>query len=272
MVSFEEQRHLLKTALEASVAAGAQIMQVYGQGAFAVESKDDNSPLTEADRRAHAIIMAVLSDTDIPVLSEEGAEVPFESRAGWSRLWIVDPLDGTKEFIKRNGEFTVNIALIENGEPVLGVVYVPVHNKSYLGAPDLGAWSCREPQRLLDEWDGEWNEVADRMPHPDLAENRPFRVVASRSHNSPETEAFIEEQRATHPDLELTSIGSSLKICLIAEGSADVYPRFAPTMEWDTAAGHAVLKAAGKELFDHSTGNPMVYNRIHLRNNWFIAQ
>jgi 3'(2'), 5'-bisphosphate nucleotidase len=272
MISVEEENRLLKIAIEAAMAAGKQIMHVYAESAMDVAYKDDKSPLTEADKRSHAVIASVLIDTGIPVLSEEGREIPFEERKTWSTLWIVDPLDGTKEFIKRNGEFTVNIALVVNGSPILGVVYVPVHHKTYLGSINFGSWCSTDTERLIDEWDNDWENVADRLPDSDCYNDRPFTVVASRSHNSPETEAYIDELKQQHPGLEFTSIGSSLKICLVAEGRADVYPRFAPTMEWDTAAGHAILLGAGKQLLDYTRQAPMKYNREELRNNWFIAK
>jgi 3'(2'), 5'-bisphosphate nucleotidase len=272
MIDEEGKRTLLHLAILAALDAGKEILDVYGQGAFNVESKDDKSPLTEADKRAHQAIQKQLEKSGYPVLSEEGAEIPFETRKNWSHLWIVDPLDGTKEFIKRNGEFTVNIALIENGKPILGVVYVPIQYKVYFSAVGLDSWMSRDCEHLLDEWENDWEMVADRLPDYERMQDRPYTVVASRSHASPETDAFIESLEQEHPDLELTSIGSSLKICLVAEGVADIYPRFAPTMEWDTAAGHAVVLGMGKNLYDHSTGQSMVYNREQLRNNWFVVK
>lgn len=236
--------NLLKTAIRAAIEAGQDIMAIYDDPAadFEVERKADNSPLTRADKAAHARIVSYLEPTGIPVLSEEGAHLPYSIRRNWDRLWIVDPLDGTKEFIKRNGEFTVNIALVENGVPVLGVIYVPVKQQLYHSKMEM-------------------KEVAPR----------PFTVVASRSHLSPETAAFIEELRKEHPDLELISSGSSLKICLVAEGKADIYPRHAPTMEWDTAAGDAIARAAGCIVMDAQTGTPLVYNKEDLHNPWFIV-
>lgn len=272
MISSEKQKELLKIAIEAARAASKEILEVYRSDDFHVETKEDQSPLTLADMRSNQAIMNHLRSTGFPVLSEEGAQLDYQERSGWKSLWVVDPLDGTKEFIKRNGEFTVNIALVEDQVPVLGVVYVPVRNQVYFGASQLGAWACFESALLMEQWHGSWDEVADQLPRKEFMENRPFKVVASRSHRSEETDAFIEEMRKDHPDLELTSIGSSLKICLVAEGSADIYPRFAPTMEWDTASGHALLLAAGKELIDHTTGERMKYNRKELRNNWFVAK
>ena len=199
---------LLDIAIRASLAAGRDILSIYDDPSadFGIERKADNSPLTRADKAAHQRIMTFLEPTGIPVLSEEGAHLPYEERRHWTRLWIVDPLDGTKEFIKRNGEFTVNIALVENGIPVLGVIYVPVKKELYYGS-NAGAFL-------------EVNKAHYALPQEKLL--RPFTCVASRSHLSPETEAFINDLRHEHPDLELISSGSSLKICLVAEGKADV--------------------------------------------------
>lgn len=252
-------KELLATAIRAALEAGHDIMAIYDDPAadFGIERKADNSPLTRADKAAHARIMMFLEPTGIPVLSEEGAHLPYDVRCGWQRLWIVDPLDGTKEFIKRNGEFTVNIALIENGEPVLGVIYVPVKKQLYYGIVGEGANK---------------DENGLKLTLPLDSTDRPYTVVASRSHLSPETADFIDNLRREHPDLELVSSGSSLKICLVAEGKADIYPRHAPTMEWDTAAGDAIARAAGREVVDALTGEPLHYNKEDLHNPWFFVK
>jgi len=252
-MSLEELREL---AEQAAIKGGEAIIEVYNSDDFGVESKDDNSPLTRADKNAHLAIMEFLTQTDIPVLSEEGRAVPFEERKDWDRLWIVDPLDGTKEFIKRNGEFTVNIALIEKGVPIMGIIYVPVKEQLYSGLVGSGCTKT-ENGKTID------------LPIP--KGDRNFRAVGSRSHMSAETEAYFNELKAEHGEVEVVSMGSSLKICLVAEGVADVYPRFAPTMEWDTAAGHGIASAAGKNLMDYSTQKEMVYNREELLNNWFVV-
>ncbi len=243
-------------------------MEIYSDPAadFGIERKADNSPLTLADKAAHARIMSYLEATDIPVLSEEGAHLPYEERQQWQRLWIVDPLDGTKEFIKRNGEFTVNIALVEDGAPILGVIYVPVKRQLYYGMVGEGAW--KQDGASFD------SPAPPSVPPQSLplkAASRPFTVVASRSHLSSETEAFINTLRHAHPDLQLISSGSSLKICLVAEGKADIYPRHAPTMEWDTAAGHAIAAAVGCSITDPATALPLHYNKPDLHNPWFIV-
>ncbi len=258
----------LTIAISSAYDAGLEILKIYDT-AFNVEQKEDNSPLTKADRNAHDVIMAALKNTNIPVLSEEGRTIPFSERSSWTRFWMVDPLDGTKEFVKRNGEFTVNIALIENGISIAGVIYVPVTGVMYFALPQKGAFKIdtfNEPKANLDEW----MDSAKKLPVK--IGKRKYTVVGSRSHKSPETAAYMDKLRQQYGDLDIVSMGSSLKICLVAEGVADIYPRFAPTMEWDTAAGHAIAKAAGKEIYDHSTGKAMVYNKENLLNNWFVCQ
>ena len=195
------------------------------------------------------------------MISEENREIPYEERRGWDRFWLVDPLDGTKEFIKKNGEFTVNIALVEKGVPVLGVVYRPVTGTMYLGAEGVGAWRM--------EGEGA-PEVITGGPH--YAEKEAVKVVASRSHLTPEVEAFVEDLRGEGKRVEFLSAGSSLKLCLVAEGAADVYPRFGPTMEWDTGAAHAVATAAGKQVLNAETREPLAYNKEHLLNPFFIVE
>ncbi len=266
---------LLDAAIGAAIEAGEAIMQVYTspETDWGVERKADNSPLTLADEKAHAAIESRLASLDIPMLSEEGAHAAYGTRRCWTQLWMVDPLDGTKEFLKRNGEFTVNIALVCEGVPMMGVIFVPVSRTLYWGVcredgsgeackvaeVPAGAYSCAEVAGL-----------AHSLPFPTV--ERPYTAVASRSHLSPETQEFIDELRAEHPDLELRSAGSSLKICLVAEGSADVYPRFAPTMEWDTAAGHAIVRAAGGEVWQAEADAPLRYNKSDLLNPWFIVR
>ena len=245
---------LLALAIKAARLGGEEIIKIYN-GEFEVSFKEDNSPLTVADENANAVIESLLEVTNIPILSEEGRDVPYQERKKWDRLWIVDPLDGTKEFVKRNGEFTVNIALIENGKPILGVIYVPVTSVLYY-ASNEGAFK-------------KVNNIVVQLPNVNQKNN--FVAVGSRSHQSDETKAYFEELSKKHGNVEIVSMGSSLKICLVAEGSADVYPRFAPTMEWDTAAGHAIANFAGKKLIDYTTKKEMRYNREQLLNNWFIV-
>jgi len=241
--------------------AGERILEVYRQD-FSVDEKEDRSPLTEADRRSHDTILAGLlaAYPDIPCVSEEGRSIPYATRRAWSRCWMVDPLDGTKEFIKKNGEFTVNIALIEDGHPVLGVVSQPVTGTVYAAARGNGAY------RFLT--DGSVTRLTAGAHYRSLSR---VRVVASRSHLTPETADFIAALEAEGKEVELTSAGSSLKLCLVAENSADVYPRFGPTMEWDTAAAHAVALEAGRTVLAHPSGEPLRYNKESLLNPWFIV-
>jgi 3'(2'), 5'-bisphosphate nucleotidase len=245
---------LLEPVLEIAAEAGRAILQIYDSD-FAVELKEDRSPLTQADRAAHRIIVEGLNRLAVrlPVLSEESAVSDIEDRRRWERYWLVDPLDGTKEFVKRNGEFTVNIALIEGHKPVLGVVTAPVLGTAYAGSVGSGAFKLTAGARA---------GIEVRRPAAE-----PLRVVGSRSHASPELHAFLE----TLGPHELKSMGSSLKICLVAEGEADLYPRLGPTSEWDTAAAQAVLISAGGSMIDLE-GLPLTYNaRETLLNPYFLA-
>lgn len=240
-----------------AVAASERILAIYAT-AFGVVAKDDHSPLTAADLASHHTIVAGLSalTPDIPVLSEESAAIPFAERAQWRRYWLVDPLDGTKEFIQRNGQFTVNIALIENHQPVLGVVRVPVTGRCYFAARGYGAF-CQES--------GQTPQPIQVKP---LSAGQPVRVVGSRSHGGPGLQQFVA---ALGPH-QLVTIGSSLKLCQVAEGAADVYPRLGPTSEWDTAAAQAIVEIAGGRVVSAETGEPLSYNtRDSLLNPHFIV-
>jgi len=236
--------------------AGAAIMNIYA-GEFNVELKGDNSPLTCADRASHEVIVAGLQQAypQIPILSEEGRDIPYEVRKHWSRFWLVDPIDGTKEFIKRNGEFTVNIALIVDGLAVAGVVCVPAQAKTYLGIKGQGAWLTVSEQ----------GPGAIRVRTADPAVG--LTVVMSRSHPSPELEEYLHDIKVA----DALPVGSSLKLCVVAEGKADLYPRLGPTMEWDTAAGHAVVEGAGGTVTTVD-GQPLTYNKENLLNPYFIVR
>jgi 3'(2'), 5'-bisphosphate nucleotidase len=256
-------------AILASIEAGKEILDVY-ESAFEVELKDDKSPLTLADKRAHNMIVKMLKETGIPILSEEGRSLAYNERSQWSTMWIVDPLDGTKEFIKQNGEFTVNIALVEKGVPIMGVIYVPVDETLYFGAEGLGAFRVEKAAHVKETDNfSDWMDLGTALPE---SQERPYTMVGSRSHMSDETAAFFDDIRRQYPDSEIISKGSSLKICMVAEGSADVYPRFAPTMEWDTAAGHGIAKGAGFEIYQANSDNPLEYNKEDLLNPWFIVK
>ena len=261
-------------AAEAAVKAGQAIMEVYEspETDWEVERKADNSPLTLADRKAHAVICGYLCETPFHILSEEGRHAEYAERKDVETMWIVDPLDGTKEFLKRNGEFTVNIALCHEGSPVVGAIYVPARRQLYTGIV------CADESEAFRKTLGEDFEPVscEKLPLKGGAAHRmgggTFVVVASRSHLSEETEQFVERMRSEHGNVELRSAGSSLKICLVAEGEADVYPRLAPTMEWDTAAGHAIAKAAGCEVYHIDEKTPLCYNKEDLHNPWFIVK
>ncbi len=259
---------LLKTAVTAAIEAGKEIIKIY-QTDFTVETKTDNSPLTEADKKSHDIIKSILSSFSIIVLSEEDKQVSYEERKSWKECWLIDPLDGTKEFIKRNGEFTVNIALIEDGLPVVGVVHVPVTGKTYYGSGDAGSYyfiadiNKNKPVE---------NYMQQAIKLTGIKNPSAYTIVASRSHNTAETENFIAEKRKQYAEINCISSGSSLKICLVAEGKANIYPRLAPTMEWDTAAGHAVAKFAGCNVYDYNTKCELIYNKKNLVNPWFVVE
>lgn len=246
--------------MDAALRAGDSILRIYERD-FGVEVKADESPLTEADTAAHHIIVDALADTGLPVLSEESRAISCEERQNWRRFWLVDPLDGTKEFVKKNGEFTVNIALIENGRPVLGVVYAPVLRTMYCGMLDVEsgmsrAWKASNCNgKTIDEILESAVPLSTSRPPPP-APQRALRVVASRSHMNPETEAFIAGLEEKHGTIQLVSSGSSLKLCMVAEGRADIYPRIAPTMEWDTAAAQAVVEASGGRVVQYDPAVP----------------
>ncbi|MCC8197717.1 MAG: 3'(2'),5'-bisphosphate nucleotidase CysQ [Tannerellaceae bacterium] len=262
----------LYIAIRSAVDAGQAIMDIYTDPDpdFEVERKADNSPLTIADRAAHQLLFSALSLTNFPILSEERKEIPYKQRAKWKTFWLLDPLDGTKEFIKKNGEFTVNIALIHEGVPVLGVIYVPVRKELYFAEGTTGAYKLTEIDSASQPAINDIRKNAMRLPL--TMGHQGIVVVASRSHQTEETTAFIEGLRKQGQPVTLISSGSSLKICLIAEGSADIYPHFAPTMEWDTAAGHAIARAAGCEIYHLDEKTPLRYNKENLVNPWFIAK
>jgi 3'(2'), 5'-bisphosphate nucleotidase len=259
--------HILKLAVQTGFEAGNEIMKIYEKD-FSIEYKDDKSPLTEADRASNEIICNHLQDT-FPIISEENKLIDYNERKNWKTCWLIDPIDGTKEFIKKNGEFTVNIALIENGTPVLGVVYLPAKRILYFAEKELGSYKYE----LNDNESLPELETLIGLSQKLTGENLPekYTIVASRSHMSAETEKFIEDAKKKYGEVELISKGSSIKLCLVAEGSAHVYPRIAPTMEWDTAAAHAVAKFAGCKVLDFNTRTELKYNKENLLNPYFIV-
>jgi 3'(2'), 5'-bisphosphate nucleotidase len=257
----------VSTAITAAYAAGDAIMKVYNSMDYEVELKADGSPISRADKDAHNEIVQGLAGSSIPILSEEGDEIPFEVRSNWSLFWMIDPLDGTKEFVGQNGEFTVNIALIKEGVPIFGVVYSPVQKKMYYGGTAL--------QKAYIEVD---KEPAIELKHIACRELSYFdaldcvRVAISRSFQNKPTLDFISHYKNT----ELRTMGSSLKFMILAEGNADIYPRFAPTMEWDTAAAHAILLSIGYNVCQVNSENkvstiPLEYNKKNLLNPSFIC-
>jgi len=240
--------------------AGSEIMAIYNRS-YSVETKKDNSPLTEADRRSHNLIESTLQKLypDIPVLSEEGKSIPPEIRQRWKQYWLVDPLDGTKEFIKKNGEFTVNIAFMVENRPHAGVVFAP--------ARDIMYYADEQGNSYKQVAEGEVQQLSKGDSKPDIV-----RVVGSRSHPSSETEHFISDLKEQYGQVEVVPMGSSLKICLVADGSADIYPRLGPTSEWDTAAAHSIVLNSGKNIFQYGTDLELAYNKNSLRNGWFIVK
>ncbi len=266
---------LLHKAIIASVLAGDEILKVYDTN-FSVELKSDHSPVTQADKQASDVIIAYLKKFNIPVLSEEDEHPSFDIRKHWDKLWVVDPLDGTKEFIKRNGEFTVNIALVENQIPVIGVIYSPVFKDLYFANKELGSFKIQQADLLpllktIEKIElQQFIALAKKLPT--ITNRTNHVVVASRSHLNTETYQYIESLKLQHQTVDIINTGSSIKMCLIAEGVADEYPRFGPTMEWDTAAGNAILLYADGCIIDDTTKQPMLYNKESLFNNWFVAK
>ncbi|BAF72668.1 3'(2'),5'-bisphosphate nucleotidase CysQ [Sulfurovum sp. NBC37-1] len=242
-------KEIEKIALE----AGKIIMEIYNRD-FSIEYKDDRSPLTEADLASHDVIVKRLEKYGIHVMSEESRTIDYDRRKAWEYYWCIDPIDGTKEFIKKNGEFTINIALIHHNMPVLGVVYAPALNDMYTAKQGQGAF-----------------KNGKKMPlQSNSAPSDKISVVASKSHLSDETQAFIDALNAK--EIVQVSKGSSLKLCMVAEGKADIYPRLAPTMEWDTAAADAIVRESGRMTYQYENGMPLVYNKMDLLNPWFVVK
>ncbi|MFN8284720.1 MAG: 3'(2'),5'-bisphosphate nucleotidase CysQ [Chitinophagales bacterium] len=251
---------MIQNVIEIAVNAGSAILEIYKQD-FQVEFKSDDSPLTIADKTANEIIVKGLQQIDntIPIISEENKLIDYAERKSWTKCWIVDPLDGTKEFIKKNDEFTVNIALVENGVPVLGVVHVPAQNITYYAEKNKGSFKIE-------------NNRTEKLKIRKLAEDGILKIVGSRSHQTPELLAYVEQQKSKFRNVDFVAAGSSLKFCLLAEGKADVYPRLGPTMEWDTCAGQIVATEAGAEVLRFDNNEPLLYNRENLLNPFFMVK
>ena len=251
---------MIQTIVDIAIEAGNAILEIYKED-ITVETKSDNSPLTIADKNANEIIVAGLQklDNSIPIISEENKLTEYSERKSWTKCWIVDPLDGTKEFIKKNGEFTVNIALVGNGTPILGVVHVPAQNITYYAEKNKGSFKIEN---------GRTTQLHIRK----LAEDGVLKIVGSRSHQTPELLAYVEQQKTKFANVDFVAAGSSLKFCLLAEGKADVYPRLGLTMEWDTCAGQIVATEAGAEVLRFDNNEPLLYNRENLLNPFFIVK
>ena len=264
------QENLLEYPIKAAIEAGKAIMEIYeASKEVEVITKDDNSPLTKADQASNEVINKYLEQTPYPIISEENKQIPYEQRKNWEYCWIVDPLDGTKEFIKRNGEFTVNIALCCKGKPIFGVIYVPASRELYYSDTENG----RAFKSVVDanhKPKGPLYQESDRIV-PARQPNGLLKVVGSRSHMNAETESFVSEMKEKYEHVEIVSKGSSLKFCMVAEGKAHIYPRYAPTMEWDTAAGSAIVESVGLKVINRETGQPLLYNKENLLNPHFLV-
>jgi 3'(2'), 5'-bisphosphate nucleotidase len=259
----------LRLAIVSAIKAGDEILKIYNEDDVEIELKSDQSPLTKADRNSHNVIVEGLKASGLPVLSEEGSSVPYLDRSKWELFWLIDPLDGTKEFIKKNGEFTVNIALIALDTPVLGVVYVPVTRILYFASEKTGSFKVEIKENFVEEDVVELFDQAESLTdshYPTI-----FTIVASRSHSTKETEDFVTKKQEERGDINLISSGSSIKLCLVAERKAHVYPRLAPTMEWDTAAAHAIAAYSDCRVYDYVTGNELKYNKENMLNPWFVV-
>lgn len=261
---------LLFQSIQAAVEAGKSIMEVYATD-FGVEIKIDQSPVTLADKRAHDLILDLLSRTDIPVISEEGMVVPFDQRKTFDTFWLVDPLDGTKEFVKRNDEFTVNIALIKEQKAIMGVIYAPVFDLLYFTFENK-AYKLVHASKIISESLHVTEFVEKSICIPIIQKNESLRLITSRSYHNMETRSYIEKLRSMYPELKIIRCGSSLKLCKIAEGLAEVYPRFGNTSEWDIAAGHAIISACGGRIVEaYNPDHELLYNKESMNNPPFIA-
>ena len=271
MIEQQLREYLLPCAFNAAVRAGAEIMKVYDNSEeFDITVKHDNTPLTIADRLAHNKIKEVLGETRIPILSEEGREMLYDERKNWEMFWLIDPLDGTVEFIKRNNEFTVNIALMSENECIGAIVYVPCLGKIYFAEQGVGAMLLEgvAPDEKANYTNSDIRARASKLPLTTAAHDK-FRIAVSRSHQTSETAEYIERMRETHPDIEVVEQGSSYKFCLMAEGAIDYYPRTTTTYEWDTAAAELILVESGGMVRSIPEHKPLRYNKENLHNPWF---
>lgn len=274
MIDDKAKEYLLAQMFNAAVRAGAAILKIYhNRDQYAISLKNDRTPITEADRAAHKIIRECLGPTRIPILSEEGREMLYDERRNWELFWLVDPLDGTVEFIKGNNQFTVNIALMENNECIGSVIYVPYHKKMYVAERGTGSFIMDDVSPDADA-EYTYSQIYDRLRRLPLSQpsRDEFRVAVSRSHQTPETHAHIDTLRADHPNLTIVEQGSSYKFCLLAEGRVDYYVRTTHTYEWDTAAGELILSEAGGATRSLPDDRALRYNEEDLRNPWFVCR
>lgn len=254
-------KQLIQIGEKAAIEAGKAIMEVYDSSEFSTEIKNNKSPVTKADKNAHHIITEYLKETHLPILSEEGSDINFRERKSWEYFWLIDPLDGTKEFINKNGEFTVNIALVKRNKPLGGIIYSPSTGTLYTGSKETGIFKIKNGKQT------QILPLTKRKTFDEFLEKDHVRIVASRSHPSPEIKPFTDKFKK----VTLLTMGSSLKFMLLLENEADIYPRFGTTMEWDTAAAHAILNASNRGVYDTDLRSELIYNKTDLRNPFFIA-
>ncbi|QZE12773.1 3'(2'),5'-bisphosphate nucleotidase CysQ [Halosquirtibacter laminarini] len=261
-------RRMTLLAMQAALRGGKEIHKIYRRNDLEVDYKEDHSPVTIADKKASEVICDILSLTNIPVLSEEEQFPSYQERKDWDYLWIIDPLDGTKEFIKRNNDFTVNIALVHRGRPVLGIIYIPIADILYYGNIDEGAYMCKNAHKMDPE---EILQKAISIPTTTLRDK--YTVVGSKSHMNEDTRKFFDQviQERGEENTQIIHCGSSIKMCMVAEGKADIYPRCSNIMEWDIAAGHAICEAAGC-IVTKFDGSPLEYNKKEFKQPWFVVK
>jgi 3'(2'), 5'-bisphosphate nucleotidase len=263
---------LFQSAFRAAIIAGKRILEIFNTEDFHVSMKSDNTPLSSADKEAHEIIKRLLLNSRIPILSEEGRDMQFEERKSWDILWIVDPLDGTRQFIQKREEFTVNIALVVGGSPLFGVVYAPAIGDMYFGIKDIGSFKMNVGDRDLLQYPFSQIVAESKKLDPSSKINNTYTILASYHHVNKETLEYIDEIRKTYPDAEVKKVGSSLKMCMLADGIGDVYVRYTDTYEWDTAAAQTILEGVGWSIHALDTNKPLTYNKESLLNPFFICK
>jgi 3'(2'), 5'-bisphosphate nucleotidase len=262
---------VLPEVIKCAIHAGIETLKIYN-GDINVSYKSDSSPLTQADLMSHNVIVETLKKYDLPILSEESEAPKFDVRKEWSLFWIIDPLDGTKEFIKKNGDYTINIGLIENRTPISGIIYVPVHDVLYFSFEGIGAYKMESAKNQINTDDSLDSIIEKCVKLPQIVERDEMIVVASKSHLNEDTKSYIAKLEYEYDKVVTMSRGSSLKLCMVAEGKADVYPRFGPTMEWDIAAGTSIILCSNAKIYDVDTQEMLNFNKENLLNPEFIAR